>query len=236
MNVAAPLSFGITVFTGICSRHYYETHSDCCQLIPYFRSDFNDSDHLQCWAYRHGLSTYTKRLSQLPPEIDARNRGASQTPRDQGFGPAPFRCPGDSGPSQSQPGCTGLRGDSTEGTLPGCLDPTPIQLWHQTLARAKDRTGSWVKRPRLWGSHCLSSLAFHSLMPALHQRTADLQSCAPCQCRAAWLRYYVSMSISILFLFGFFYHRDHCRKWGRVLATGPCRALQKRGGRKEGMS
>ena len=147
-------------FTGICGRHYYETHSDRCQLIPYFRFDFSDSDHFQCWAYRHRFSTYTKRVSKLPPEIDARNRGALQAPRDQRFGPARFRCTGDSGPSQSQPGCTGLRGGSTEGSLPGCLDPTPIQLWHETLARAKDRTGSRVKRPRLWGGHCLSSLDF----------------------------------------------------------------------------
>lgn len=35
-------------FIGMCSRHYYETHSNCCELIPYFRFDFNYSNHFQC--------------------------------------------------------------------------------------------------------------------------------------------------------------------------------------------
>ena len=145
-NIVVHLSFGIAVFfTGMCGRHYYETHSDCCELIPYFRFDFNCSNHFQCRACRHRLSTDIKRLSKSPPEIDARNRGGCEfskllRPEVQA---SILRCTGDSGLGQSQPDRTGLRGGLTEGTL----GPTPVRLWHQTLAGAKDSVGSQVKRP-----------------------------------------------------------------------------------------
>ena len=87
--------------------------------------------------------------AEVPRRLHSQEGGFHWGPQHQGPGylvtlpwssrprvrPPSLGCTRDSGPSQRKPNSTGLRGVSMQGTLPGCIGPTLVQLWDSSLFR-----------------------------------------------------------------------------------------------------
>ena len=93
-------------------------------------------------------------LRRLPSQEGGFSRGSSTRaldtwglypgPQSQRVGPPLLECTRDSGLSQIKPDSIGLRGVSTKGTLPGCLDSPQSSPGTQAYSDSSDGTAAQV--------------------------------------------------------------------------------------------